>query len=116
MMMLSAALRAYVCAEPIDMRKSIDALAQLVGPLFNADAFSGQLYVFVGRRRDKVKLLLWDRTGFWLLYKRLERGRFPRPAELASRGLSMAELTAWLEDIDLSRVKRLAPVEATRVA
>jgi transposase len=116
MMMLSAALRAYICAEPIDMRKSIDALAQLVGPLFNADAFSGQLYVFVGRRRDKVKLLLWDRSGFWLMYKRLERGRFPRPEELASRGLSIAELTAWLEGIDLARVARLKPVEATRVA
>lgn len=54
MMLFSAGLRAWVCVEPIDMRKSIDALAQLVGPLFNADAFSGQVFVFLGRRRDRV--------------------------------------------------------------
>lgn len=116
MMLFSAGLRAWVCVEPIDMRKSIDALAQLVGPLFNADAFSGQVFVFLGRRRDKVKLLVWDQSGFWLMYKRLERGHFPRPEALAARGLSMAELAAWLEGIDVARVKRLAPVTATRVA
>jgi transposase len=114
-MIFSAACRAYVCAEPIDMRKGIDALAQLVAPCFNADCFSGQLFVFLGRRRDKVKLLLWDRNGFWLMTKRLERGCFPRPDALAARGIALSELSAWLEGIDLTRVKRLAPVAATRV-
>jgi len=50
-MILSSAVRAYVCAEPIDMRKSIDGLAALVAPLLGGDAFSGQVFVFVGRRR-----------------------------------------------------------------
>ena len=115
-MMLSSSVRAYVCAEPIDMRKQIDGLAQMVEPLFGADAFGGQLFVFMGKRRNKVKLLWWDRHGFLLLYKRLERGRFPAPHELARRGLSMGELMAFLEGIDLSRARRLATVHASRVA
>lgn len=98
------------------MRKNIDGLACLVQPLLDMDAFSGQVFVFVGKRRNKVKLLLWDRHGFWLLYKRLERGRFPRPDTLARRGLSMGELMAFLEGIDLSRARRLPTVVASRVA
>jgi len=114
--MLSAAVHAYVCAEPVDMRKNIDGLAGLVQPLLGRDAFSGQVFVFVGKRRNKVKLLVWDRHGFWLLYKRLEGGRFPPPAALAAHGLSLAELTAWLEGIDLTRVRGLRAIAATRIA
>ena len=115
-MILGGGLRAFVCAEPVDMRKSIDGLAQLVEPVFGADAFGGQVFVFLGKRRNKVKLLWWDRHGFFVLYKRLERGRFPRPDELARRGISMMELMAFLEGIDLSRVRRLPAVLASRVA
>jgi transposase len=115
-MILSSAVRAYVCAQPVDMRKSIDGLAALVRPLLGADAFSGQVFVFVGRRRDRVKCLLWDRTGFWCLYKRLERGRLPEPSVLAREGFSMAELAAWMEGIDVSRTRSVAPVAARLVA
>jgi transposase len=115
-MILSSAVRAYVCAEPIDMRKSIDGLAALVAPLLGGDAFSGQVFVFVGRRRDKVKCLLWDRTGFWCLYKRIERGRLPDPQALASRGISMGELSAWLDGIDTSGSRKLSSVNASIVA
>jgi len=66
--------------------------------------------------RTKVKILYWDRHGFALWYKRLEQGRFPRPDELARRGLSLAELSAWLEGIDLSRTKRFKTLEISRVA
>ena len=114
--MLSSSVRAYVCAEAVDMWKQIDGLAQMVEPQFGADAFGGQVFVFMGKRRNKVKLLWWDRHGFFLLYKRLERGRFPAPYELACRGLSMAELMAFLEGIDLSRARRLPAVHAFRVA
>ena len=75
-MILSSAVRAYVCVEPVDMRKQIDGLAQLAESVFAADVFGGQVFVFLGRRRNKVKLLWSDRHGFFLLYKRLERGRF----------------------------------------
>jgi transposase len=111
-MILSSAVRAYICAEPVDMRRSIDGLSQLVAPMLGMDAFSGQVFVFVGKRRNKVKLLLWDRTGFWCMYKRFERGRLPEPRTIAQRGISMAELAAWMEGIDTSRVKKLAPVHA----
>jgi transposase len=115
-MILGGGVKAYVCTEPVDMRKSIDGLSQLVEPLLSGDAFSGSVFVFMSRRREKVKLLWWDRHGFWLAYKRLERGRFPRPEELVRRGLSLAELTAFLEGIDLRRTRRLANVDATRIS
>jgi transposase len=114
--MFGAGVRAYLCVDPVDMRKSIDGLAQLVGPRLSADAFSGEVFVFVSRRRDKVKLLWWDRHGFWLAYKRLERGRFPKPEDIAGARLSSAELMAYLEGIDLGRVRRLSIVPASRVA
>jgi transposase len=115
-MILASSVRAYVCVEPVDMRKQIDGLAQLVQGAFAADPFGGQVFVFLGKRRNKVKLLWWDRHGFFLLYKRLERGRFPRPQALAREGLSMAELMAFLEGIDLSGARRLPAVFASRVA
>jgi len=115
-MILGGGVKAYVCAEPVDMRKSIDGLSQLVEPLLSGDAFSGSVFVFMSRRREKVKLLWWDRHGFWVAYKRLERGRFPRPEELVRRGLSLAELTAFLDGIDLTRTRRLASVSATRIS
>ena len=113
-MILGGATRAYVCAQPIDMRKSIDSLSVLVVEVLRADPLSGHVFVFVSRQRNRVKLLVWDRHGFWLLYKRLERGRFPDPQSL-SQGLSMAELMAWLEGIDLSSARRLPTVSVTRV-
>jgi len=115
-MILASSVRAYVCIEPVDMRKQIDGLAQMVESVFAADAFGGQVFVFLGKRRNKVKLLWWDRHGFFLLYKRLERGCFPRPEELARGGLSMGELMAFLEGIDLSRARRLPAVNASRAA
>ena len=115
-MILGGGVKAYVCAEPVDMRKSIDGLSQLVEPLLSGNAFSGSVFVFMSRRREKVKLLWWDRHGFWVAYKRLERGRFPRPEELVRRGLSLAELTAFLDGIDLTRTRRLASVLATRIS
>lgn len=115
-MILSSAIRAYVCAEPIDMRKSIDGLAALVRPMLGQDPFSGQVFVFIGRRRDRVKCLLWDRTGFWCLYKRIERGRLPDPHAIARRGIAMGEFSAWLEGIDTHRTRTLAEVKARLVA
>lgn len=116
-MILSSALSAYVCTEVVDMRKSIDALAQLVQMSMGMDALSGHVYVFIGRRRNKVKLLVWDRQGFWVLYKRLERGRFPDPAGLVGGGgVGLGELIAWLDGIDLRRATRLPAVDVRRVA
>jgi transposase len=115
-MLISGNLRAYVCTEPIDMRKSIDGLAALVRPLFDADPLSGQLYVFVSRHRTRVKVLYWDRHGFALWYKRLEQGRFPLPQTLCTQQVSVPELMAWLEGIDLSKARRLQALPVTHIA
>jgi len=113
---LSPAVQAFVCRDTVDMRRGVDGLLQLVGQAFTHEVFSGQVFTFIGRRRDRIKMLWWHSTGFVLLYKRLERGRFPSPEVLASRGLSMAELMALLEGIDISRAKRIKQVCASRVA
>ena len=114
-MILSSAIRAYVFTEAVDMRKSIDGLSQLVAAGMGMNPLSGQVFVFIGRRRDRAKLLVWDRHGFWVLYKRLERGRFTDPAHLAGSSIAMSELVAWLDGIDLSRTRRLQPVEVSTV-
>lgn len=114
-MILSSAIRAFVFSEAVDMRKSIDGLSQIVAASMGMNPLSGQVFVFIGRRRDRAKLLVWDRHGFWVLYKRLERGRFGDPARLGN-SIAMSELVAWLEGIDLSRTRRFRTVEASVVA
>ena len=114
-MILSSAIRAYVCTEVVDMRKSIDGLSQIVATAMGMNPLSGQVFVFIGRRRDRAKLLVWDRHGFWVLYKRLERGRFTDPARLAGGSIAMSELVAWLDGIDLSRARRLKTLEFSAV-
>jgi len=98
------------------MRCGVDGLARLIAGAFERDPFGGQVFVFIGKRRNEVKLLWWHRNGFLLLYKRLERGSFPRPESLAEHGLSMAELMAFLEGIDLSRARRVPVVFASHIA
>jgi transposase len=79
------------------MRKSIDALADVVEPMLRDERASGTSFCVLGKGRDKVKLLIYDRHRFWLMYKQLERGRFTDPRAFAAGGLAMAELTAWLK-------------------
>jgi transposase len=102
----------WLVAEAYDMRKSIDGLAQAVVDALHRQPLSGEVFVFGNRAHDKVKLLWWDRHGFWLAYKRLERGRFRWPETGGAIGLS--ELTLLLEGVDL-RVARLRRVEVQRV-
>jgi len=77
---ISAAVRIYVATGATDLRRSIDGLAALVRERFDLDPLSGHLFLFRNRRGDRVKILAWDRAGFWVLYKRLERGIFTWPA------------------------------------
>ena len=101
MLSLPPSVRVFVCTAPTDMRKSFDGLCALVETVLKQDPFSGHLFVFLGRRRDKVKILYWDRSGFFLLYKRLEEGTFAMPerAEVGPR-----ELLLLLEGIEASQV------------
>jgi len=77
-----------------DMRKSIDGLAALVSHTFNLDLFSNSLFVFCNKDRDKLKILKWDHNGFWLYYRRLERGRFKWPQTACATTDSAASVTA----------------------
>lgn len=72
--------RVYLASGITDMRKSIDGLAVLVQEVFELDPFSSNLFVFCNRKRDKLKILYWDKNGFWLYYRRLERGHFQWPS------------------------------------
>lgn len=77
-----SAQRFYICATPIDMRKGIDGLCGVVRHLMEDDPLSGYVFIFFNKPRDKIKLLVWDRDGYVLYQKRLERGRFE---EISSR-------------------------------
>jgi transposase len=104
---LPASVRVYLASEPVDMRRGHDGLFEIVKS-WGLDPFSGDLFAFVGKRSDRVKVLVWHRGGFVLLYKRLEKGRFriPRVKPGATRVvLDATELAMLLDGIDLSRVK-----------
>ena len=74
MLTLPAAVRIYVAAEAVDLRRGFDGLAAATRSLIRQDPLNGHLFVFLNRRKTRIKLLVWDRTGYVLLYKRLERG------------------------------------------
>jgi transposase len=102
-------VRVFVSTEGTDMRCGFDRLAARTRELLGQDPLSGHLFVFFGRGGDRVKVLFWDRTGYGLYYKRLERGVFKRPSSADSSGgveLPMAELILILEGLDLSNAKR----------
>jgi len=99
----------YLCTSPTDMRKGFDTLAVLVRDGLGYDPLSGHLFLFVGRRRDRLKILYWDRDGYALWYKRLEKGTFRMPVakpDAASIELKASELAMLLEGIDLRSIKR----------
>ncbi len=102
-----ADVEVFLCREAVDMRKSINGLSVLVEQALGLDPFAEQLYVFCNRKRDKVKILYWERSGFVLWYKRLEKARFPWPDAQAEAVVSMTgrELNWLLDGIDWFRVK-----------
>ena len=94
----------YLCVEPVDFRKQINGLAALVQDALGLDAFSEQLFCFTNRRHDRVKILYWERSGFVLWMKRLERERFHWPrGDEALVTLSGQELNWLLDGFDLAR-------------
>ncbi len=94
--------RIFAYTQPTDMRKSFQGLLALVQRVFSEeDPYSGSLFVFVNRRANYVKILVWDRTGFALYAKRLERGRFTFPSAAESQELSERTLRFLLDGIPL---------------
>ena len=102
MLTLPSSVRIFFATAPVDMRKSIDGLSGLVTEILDSDPFSGFLFLFRGRRGDRIKILLWDRNGFLMVYKRLEKGRFRFPKASSSRiELGSTQLTLLLDGLDV---------------
>jgi transposase len=107
MLTVPPSVRVFVACEPVDLRRSFDRLAACTQELLRQDPLSGHLFVFRNRPGDRVKILYWDRTGYCLWYKRLERGTFRLPAGAeAGQEISYADLTLLLEGIDLTGARR----------
>jgi transposase len=106
--------RIWLAAEAADMRCGFDRLAERVRAVIGQDPLGGHLFVFRSRRGDRLKILVWDRDGFVLWYKRLERGVFKLPrAEAGARSVELraSELAMVLDGIDVSRLQRVARYE-----
>jgi transposase len=121
MLTVGAGARVYLAAEPVDLRRGHDGLTALVRARFKMDPLDGDLFVFVGRRVDRVKVLFWDRGGFVVYYKRLARGRFRLPKVGAGADrivLDGTELAMLLGGFDIVSARRVAAWEprARRVA
>src|SRR5215467_12874552 len=104
-----ASVRVYLAATPCDMRRSFDGLHALVSAVMQLDAFAGHLFVFSNRRRDRVKILYWDRDGFAVWAKRLEEGTYAMPFTDdggVRHEITAQELGALLSGIDLSQAER----------
>ena len=109
MLTLPPSVRIYLASALVDMRRGHDGLSALVRNHWDVDIYGGHLFVFVGRRADRCKILFWDRGGFVLYYKRLERGRFrlPQiPAGASSVAMDATELAMLLDGIDVGKVRR----------
>ena len=121
MLNFSRTTRVFLATTPTDMRKGFDGLFSLVESVICEDPFSGHLFVFRNQRRDRLKVLWWDRDGLAIFYKRLEKGsyQFPTDAKISNDEAPRCEIRAdelalLLEGIDLSSVKRRPRYERSK--
>lgn len=109
MLSLPTSARVYLARGATDMRKSIDGLAAITKQVLDLDPLSGHLFVFCIRRRDRIEILYWERSGCWLLHKRLEKGTFAWPLPEGSDDkqveLSSSDLAALLGGLDLRNAR-----------
>lgn len=105
MITFGPAQRYFLYREPADMRKSFDGLCGLIAKGLRRDPLSGDVFVFVNRRRTHIKLLVWDRSGFVLYYKRLEEGTFELPSAAQEGPLAWQQLVLMLEGVSMKSVR-----------
>ena len=105
MFRIDSGLKVFLHRDAVDGHKNINGLALLVEQGLGLDPFAQAACVFSNRRRDRIKILLWDRNGFWLLIKRLEADRFKWPKESNLVELSVEQLHWLLEGIDLAAMR-----------
>jgi transposase len=110
MLSFGGRVRIFVAAEPVDLRRGFDGLAAATRQVIGEDPLSGHIFAYLNRRRNRMKLLVWEASGYWLLYKRLEKGRFTLPSEPAPGRrhivIAPADLALILEGIDLRGAHR----------
>jgi transposase len=108
MLTVSSAVRIYLAPGATDLRRSIDGLSGVVRDHFKLDPLSGHLFLFRNRRGDRVKILVWDQSGFWIMYKRLEQGTFAWPVADDSAPVEMRhrDLLLLLSGVDLATTRR----------
>ena len=120
MLSLPPSVKIFIARGVTDLRKSFDTLAVLVCDVIEEDPQSGHLFVFLNRRRNRVKILWWDRSGYFLLAKRLEHGQFRIYDQASDRAASFevdaSDLMLLLEGIDLRGAKRRASHDSKSVA
>lgn len=119
MLSLPPSVKVYIGVAPADMRKSFNGLSQVTQHILNKDPYSGHLFVFFNKRRDQVRILFWDRNGFSIIGKRLEKGCFKLPQPQVDQthiDMESAELSLILEGIDLSHAHRRARWACKNVA
>ena len=117
MIVAPSGVRVLVATKPVDFRKGIDGLADLVQERLRLDPYAGNVFVFRAKRADRIKLLVWDGSGLVLVTKRLEGGQFRWPKiDDGVMRLSPAQLSALVEGLDWSRVhaRRVARPTATQ--
>ncbi|TMV43149.1 IS66 family insertion sequence element accessory protein TnpB [Paenibacillus mesophilus] len=114
---LPSNLQVYLALGATDLRKSIDGLAAVVQERYGLDPFSASLFVFCNAKRDKLKILYWDHAGFWLYYRRLERGTFRWPDGDARSPLCLSprELRWLLDGLALTQRQAHKAVHAEAV-
>jgi transposase len=112
MLNFAFSLPVHLCCTPTDMQKNFDGLSSIITNHFKKDPLRDGIFVFVNKSRDKMKLLLRDRHGYWLLYKRLEAGRFQMPPvdnttiNPEAMQITYEQLMLIIEGIDLASIKR----------
>ena len=112
MLSLPPSVRVFFATQPVDGRKGADSLMVIVRDIFKHDPLGGHLFVFFSRRCDRVRVVYWDRNGFAMWSKRLERGKFKpefsRDGRLAASAIEAADLALIVEGIDLRGARRRA--------
>ena len=100
--------RYYLHTAATDLRKGFDGLSGLVGSVMGCNPVDGSVYIFINRKRDRMKMLVWERTGFMLYYKRLERGTFELPKSKGTGSklqLRWETLVLMIQGISLQKIR-----------
>ncbi len=109
MLAVNATTRVYLCMRDVDMRRSYDGLMAIVQAEFARDIRLGDYFMFVNKRRDRIKIMWWDRDGLAIFMKRLEAGTVQKPiitSDAKSLVIDQAQLAMLLTGIDVSNIKR----------